>query len=92
MDIDYITFVEGENATDPEPIGGGTDAIQQTAQFNPFASNMFLVFDLKGKQVGSVKLDGAKVGDALRAAGYSQGVYMLRSVRGDKKFMVSVSR
>ena len=92
MDIDYITFVEGENATDPEPIGGGTDAILQTAQFNPFASNMFLVFDLKGKQVGSVKLDGAKVGDALRAAGYSQGVYMLRSVRGDKKFMVSVSR
>ena len=44
------------------------------------------------KQVGTVKLDGAKVGDALRAAGFSQGVYMLRSVRGEKKFMARVAK
>ena len=90
MDIDYINFVAGKDAEDSEPIG--PEGINQVAHFNPLGSYTYNVFDLKGKQVGTVKLDGAKVGDALRAAGFSQGVYMLRSVRGEKKFMARVAK
>ena len=90
MDIDYINFVTGADAEDTEPIG--TEGINQVAHFNPLGSHTYGVFDLKGKQVGTVKLDGAKVGDALRAAGFSQGVYMLRSVSGNKKFMARVAK
>ena len=89
LDIDYITFVEGKDATDPEPIG--TISLRETVHLNAMSSNTFRVFDLKGALVGTVDLEGCKVQDALRSAGFSQGVYMLRSVRGNKKFMARVA-
>ncbi len=90
MDIDYINFVAGKDAEDTDPLEG-TTAIKTVAQFNSFGSYTYRVFDLKGKQVGTVNLDGAHVGDALRAAGFSKGMYMLRSLRGEKKFMARVA-
>ena len=90
MDIDYINFVAGKDAEDSDPLEG-TTAIKTVAQFNSFGSYTYRVFDLKGKQVGTVNLDGAHVGDALRAAGFSKGMYMLRSLRGEKKFMARVA-
>ena len=90
MDIDYINFVAGKDAEDSDPLEG-TTAIKAVAQFNSFGSYTYHVFDLKGKQVGTVNLDGAHVGDALRAAGFSKGMYMLRSLRGEKKFMARVA-
>ncbi|MBQ3721855.1 MAG: carbohydrate-binding protein [Fibrobacter sp.] len=90
MDIDYINFVAGKDAEDSDPLEG-TTAIKTVAQFNSFGSYTYRVFDLKGKQVGTVNLDGAHVGDALRAAGFSKGMYLLRSLRGEKKFMARVA-
>ena len=90
MDIDYINFVAGKDADDSDPIGE-TTGIKTVARFNPLGSYTYRVFDLKGKQVGTVNLDGAHVGDALRAAGFSKGMYMLRSLRGEKKFMARVA-
>jgi beta-xylosidase len=90
MDIDYINFVAGKDAEDSDPLEG-TTAIKTVVQFNSFGSYTYRVFDLKGKQVGTVNLDGAHVGDALRAAGFSKGMYMLRSLRGEKKFMARVA-
>ncbi len=90
MDIDYINFVAGKDAEDTDPLEG-TTAIKTVAQFNSFGSYTYRVFDLKGKQAGTVNLDGAHVGDALRAAGFSKGMYMLRSLRGEKKFMARVA-
>ncbi len=49
------------------------------------------MFDLKGSLVGQINLKGAKVGEALRAAGYAKGVYMLRAMEGSKKFMAKVT-
>ena len=89
MDIDYINFVEGKDAEDSDPIG--TTALQNKIAFKAGQYETYRVFDLKGSLVGTINLKGAKVGEALRAAGYAKGVYMLRAFEGGKKFMATVS-
>ena len=91
FDIDYFNILEGKDAEDTEPIEGPT-SIESKVAFKAVQYDTYRVFDLKGKQVGSVKLDGASVGEALRAAGFTQGIYMLRAVDGNKKFMARVSK
>ena len=86
FDIDYFNFVEGKDA--PE----STTGIAQNVKLNATKVAKFDVFDLNGNKVGTVSLNGKKPGEALLAAGYKQGVYMLRSVTGNKKFMTKVSR
>jgi hypothetical protein len=89
MDIDYINFVEGKDAEDSDPIG--TTSLQNKVAFKAGQYESYRVFDLKGSLVGQINLKGAKVGEALRAAGYAKGVYMLRAMEGSKKFMAKVT-
>ena len=89
MDIDYINFVEGKDAEDSDPIG--TTSLQNKVAFKAGQYESYRVFNLKGSLVGEINLKGAKVGEALRAAGYAKGVYMLRAFEGGKKFMATVS-
>jgi len=90
FDIDYFNILEGKNAPDTEPIG--TTSLQNKVAFKAQQYETYRVFDLRGSLVGTVSLNGAKVSDVLRAAGYTQGVYMLRSVNGGKKFMAKVAK
>ena len=90
FDIDYFNILEGKDAPDTEPIG--TDAIGKAVAFKAVPYETYRVFDLKGAMVGKIRLDGATAGEALRAAGFNQGVYMLRSLTGNKKFMVNTAK
>ena len=90
FDIDYFNILEGKDAPDTEPIG--TDAIGKAVTFKAVPYETYRVFDLKGAMVGKIRLDGATAGEALRAAGFNQGVYMLRSLTGNKKFMVNTAK
>ncbi len=90
FDIDYFNILEGKDAEDTEPIS--TDAIETGVAFKAVPYETYRVFDLKGAMVGKIRLDGATAGEALRAAGFNQGVYMLRSLTGNKKFMVNTAK
>ena len=87
FDIDYITFVKGKDATDPEPIG--TDLVSPTKLLQTSADS-YKVYDISGKNLGYVKLDGMKAEQALKAAGYNKGIYMLKGARSGKKIMAAV--
>ncbi|MBO4435646.1 MAG: carbohydrate-binding protein [Fibrobacter sp.] len=89
FDIDYFTFVEGKDATDPEPIG--TDALKGI-KFRVSSSMQYHVFDLSGAKLGTVSLSGMDAAQALKAAGYRQGAYMLKQVGGSNKFMTRVTK
>jgi hypothetical protein len=91
FDIDYFTFVEGKDATDPEPIG--TTAISNGIKFHVSSAATYQVFDLAGTMLGKVELaSGASAAQVLKAAGYRQGAYMLKQVNGNKKFMARVTK
>ena len=90
MDIDYINFVTGKDAEDTEPIG--PVAINSKVAFKALHYTTYRVFGLDGKMLGKVDLNGVKASDALKAAGFEKGVYMLRQVDGDKKFMAKVTK
>ena len=91
MDIDYINFVKGKDAEDSDPIGGPT-AIGDKVAFKALQYTIYRVFDLNGSMLGKVDLGAAKAADALKAAGYKKGVYMLQQVEGGKKFMAKVTK
>ena len=52
----------------------------------------YQVFDMKGAMLGTVKLDRMNATQALRAAGFNKGIYMLKQVQGNKKFVVNATR
>ncbi len=85
FDIDYVNFVAGENAIDDSPIGDET-AIAMTAKYN-VTQNVYNVYNLQGKLLGSVNMTGTSAKTALNAAGFNAGVYMLRGK--NKSFMVN---
>lgn len=90
MDIDYINFVAGKDAEDVEPIGG-PDAIGQTLKLANSVAK-YDVFSISGKKVGTVDLSQVGAAQALKAAGFQQGVYMLKQTNGNKKFMAKVTK
>ena len=94
VDIDYFTFVEGKDATDPEPIGIDEPiAISRDVKFHISSAATYQVFDLAGTMLGAVDLaSGASAAQVLKAAGYRQGVFMLKQVNGNKKFMTRVTK
>ena len=80
MDIDYIKF------SDKEQVGIAK------ARLTSFESeNSYNVFSATGKYLGRVDLNGANVAAALKNAGYARGVYMVRSVNGNKIQRVRIS-
>jgi len=92
----------GEATTFPStnPADGGspipsTESLREIAQgvrLNVAANTEYRVFDLGGKMIGSVDLAGKTASQALRAANFGRGVYMLRSVKGNKSFIASTER
>lgn len=87
FDFDFVTFVKGKDA--PDPGIGSTDFAAQT-KFKQRSVDSFKVFDITGKNVGFVKLNGMTVEQALKASGYKKGVYVLQGMRSGKKVMAAV--
>ncbi|MBO4436050.1 MAG: carbohydrate-binding protein [Fibrobacter sp.] len=69
----------------------GTIGITPT-KFQHASAKAYDVFGLTGKNLGTVDLSAGNAVEALKAAGFNKGVYMLRQKNGNSKFMVSVSR
>ena len=67
-----------------------TDAIKPTMKLRTNTSNVYRVYGVNGKMMGTVDLAGKNASAALLDAGYTKGVYMLRGVDGRKAFMTSV--
>ncbi|MCQ2109080.1 MAG: carbohydrate-binding protein [Fibrobacter sp.] len=95
MDIDYINFLEGKDAPDTEPIPGKEEdpslAIG-SVKFDVASAAEYNVFDLQGHLKGSVSLTGKNAVQALNAAGFAKGVYMLKQVSGSKKMLVNSAK
>ena len=89
MDIDYINFLQGKDAEDTEPIG---PLAIGDVRFQNRASQVYRVYGLSGKMLGTVELTGTDASSALKAAGYTRGVYMLKQVQGAKRFMVNTAK
>ena len=66
--------------------------IKNGVRFATSGSKVYRVYNVSGKLMGTVDLTGKKAGAALLDAGFTQGVYMLKSVDGRKSFMTSVAR
>ena len=66
------------------------DAVRQLG-FHAGSSKVYRVFSLSGKLLGTVDLARMDATQALKAAGYRQGAYMLKQVKGNRKFMAKVT-
>ena len=89
MDIDYINFLQGKDAPDTEPIG---PLAIGDVRFQNRTSQAYRVYGLSGKMLGTLDLDGTDASSALKAAGYTRGVYMLKQVQGGKSFLVNTTK
>ena len=89
MDIDFINFLQGKDAEDTEPIG---PLAIGDVRFQNRTSQAYRVYGLSGKMLGMLDLVGTDVSSALKAAGYTRGVYMLKQVQGGKRFMVNTAK
>lgn len=89
MDIDYINFLQGKDAEDTEPIG---PLAIGDVRFQNRTSQAYRVYGLSGKMLGTLDLDGTDASSALKAAGYTRGVYMLKQVQGGKSFLVNTTK
>ena len=87
MNIDWFSVGKAEKQDGP-----GTDGIAPRMKFDVNSVTSYRVFNVAGKQVGTVNLRGKTPATALAEAGFTQGVYMLKSFDGRKKFMVSSAR
>ena len=87
VNIDWFSVGKAEKQDGP-----GTDGIAPRMKFDVNSVTSYRVFNVAGKQVGTVNLRGKTPATALAEAGFTQGVYMLKSFDGRKKFMVSSAR
>ena len=69
-----------------------TDAIKAGMKYAASSSKVYRVYNVGGKLLGTVDMTGKKANAALLDAGFTKGVYMLKSVDGRKTFMTSVAR
>ncbi len=66
--------------------------LKPALMFQAKAPSTYRVYSVSGKLMGTVDLAGKKAGEALQSAGFTKGVYMLKSIDGRKTFMTSVAR
>ena len=99
MDVDYFNFVEGKDAKDDKPIGGSAEedvpqaiGTRSALHLNASYSSEYKVFNVQGHAVGVVNIAGKNAVQALKDAGFSKGIYMLRQVNGVKKMMVNAAK
>jgi len=83
MDIDYIDFCEKDKCE-------GTTSLRQKVDFARNSAEPLKVFSMTGKFLGSVVMTGTarEMSEGLKAAGYAQGMYLVRSA--SKSFRVQV--
>ena len=68
------------------------DAIKTGMRLAISGSKVYRVYNVNGKLLGTVDMTDKKANAALLAAGFTKGVYMLKSLDGRKTFMTSVAR
>ena len=66
--------------------------LKPALKFQAKAPSTYRVYSVSGKMLGTVDLAGKKANAALLDAGFTKGVYMLKSIDGRKTFMTSVAR
>ncbi len=84
MDIDYIEFCK---ESCDEKVG-----LAHVRMTTFESENSFNVFSATGKHLGRVDMNGASVGASLKKAGFARGVYMVRSIGGDRIHRVKVAK
>ena len=83
MNVDWFSF------GDPTP----TTSLRNTvAKFSMSDGNVYHVYSISGKRMGTVDLAGRAPQQALSQAGFSKGIYMLKNVRSGKMLTVSTSK
>ena len=87
LTLDNVVLKKAEAPTEPDPTG-----IVADLRYAPEKGTVFAVFDLRGHRLGTVELHDATEAEALLRAGYTKGVYLLRGLKGEKSFLVPVSR
>ena len=81
VNVDWFAFGEIEKTT-----------IAAGVKFHDNKPMSFQVFGLNGAMLGTVDLTGMSAEQALKAAGFRQGAYMLKQAQGNKKFMAKVMK
>ena len=66
--------------------------LKPALKFQAKAPSTYRVYSVSGKMLGTVDLAGKKANAALLDAGFTKGVYMLKSIDGRKTFMTFVAR
>ncbi|MCF0217212.1 MAG: carbohydrate-binding protein, partial [Fibrobacteraceae bacterium] len=102
MDIDYITFVKGADATDPEPITGGdpvvdpgTAALQPQLSLTDRSLEDYDVFDMQGVYMGRLSAYGITEAVSMMKHSsviQSKGVYNIRSRATGKMQSVRIAK
>ncbi len=99
IDIDYMTFVAGANATDPEPIldpecnDESCETAINNVRFNVNGMQTYRVFTLNGTFVGTIQAaDMQQVKNQTQNLVNKHGVYLLKSTKTGLVHRVSVTR
>ena len=81
--------IEGEAEEDATPT---TSLNNNMVKFSMSDGNVYRVYSLAGKLMGTVDLAGRTPQQALSQAGYGKGVYLLRNARSGKMMNVSTAK
>ena len=94
FDIDYLNFVEGKNANDPDEKNPGAIKAQPVHYETPQLGDYY-VFDMNGVRIGRMSaytMDEAVTTLKNTSAIKVQGIYMLRSVKNGATKSVRITR
>ena len=91
VNVDWFSFGDVSAAGTTQVGDTTTEYISANVKLSNSAK-IFQVFDLGGKLLGTVDLKNMSAADALKAANFSKGVYMLRQVNGSKTMMVNSAK
>ena len=91
VNVDWFSFGDVSAAGTTQVGDTTTEYISANVKLSNSAK-IFQVFDLGGKLLGTVDLKNMSAADALKAANFCKGVYMLRQVNGSKKMMVNSAK
>lgn len=99
MDIDYINFEKGKDAEDLSPVKKDEKQEEELSigmanslNFSGATNQEFNVFAVTGKFLGRVNMAGTSraMAESMKAAGFANGVYMVREIQGTKIMRVQV--
>lgn len=86
LDVDYFTFVEGKDATDPEPVVDPEDPEDTTSivkvRFDVAGEQNYSVFDMNGNLMGSFKSESVDLQNKTADLVKAKGSYLVKSVSG----------